>query len=469
MNVSKTAACLLVFLSLEAAGMAWGPLSHVQIALDAMKQANESIPPDCMGAFLAGCTEPDIGAGQGSAGLDNGVSENYQLYHDPVFVDAMIAVAKRKGGKEGNLLLARAKGFQAHILADSVAHTGAGYPNSKQLYNTIAISEDYMPNHIGNELCLDLLAYNSLGAFVSGKSFDFIDAKTMDEVRGEYAKQKGIALASNESDLEKQLLTHRLTVESEISIAKDLQKNNPKRLAEIETFYSDRTNGVNGTGGMRQATESVSSVNFGELSKTGKIETNLKEKVVGGFHDLIGDLTKVGANTAVETAEGLVIMLNNQKKISETVQSAVNENVESRNNRLIGNLVLNLLRQDGASFAEILLNTEKAVQGSMWNAEDRLKALKIEEELLAKKEEEAKKNWENRPWWNLWLLITNADQNTYLTLKARHEVVLEEIAQLEGRSHAGSSGTASAAGSPTGSTANEASDANSTLNSVLNQ
>lgn len=469
MNVSKSAACLLMVLLLETVGMAWGPLSHVQIARDAMKQANGSISAECMGAFLAGCTEPDIGAGQGSAGLDKGVSENYELYHDPVFVDAMIAVAKRKDGKEGDLLLARAKGFQAHILADSVAHTGSGYPNSKQLYNTIAISEDYMPNHIGNEMCLDLLAYNSLGGSVSGKSFDFIDAATLSEVRAEYAKEKGITLTSDASDLEKQILTHKLTVESEISVGNELKKNNPERLAEIDSFYSDRAKGVNGNGGLEQATAKVASVNFGELSTTGSSDASLKEKVVGGFHDLIGDLTKDGASTAVGTAEGLVIMLNKQKKVSETVQSAVNEKVESRNNRLIGNLVLNLLRQDDASFAEIVLNTEKAVQGSMWNAEDRLKALKIEEELLAKKEEEAKKNWESRPWWNLWLLITNADQNTYLTLKARHDVVLEEIAQLEGTSHSDSSGVSSSAESLTGSAAKEASDADSTLNSVLNQ
>lgn len=464
MNISQTAAVLFFLLTLETASLAWGPLTHVQIAFDALKQTNESIPSECMGAFLAGCTEPDIGAGQGSAGLDNGVSKSYLLYHDPVYIDAMIAVAKKKGGKEGDLLLARAKGFQAHILADSIAHTSSGYPNQKQLYNTIDISEDYMPNHIGNEFCLDLLAYKNLGSSVNGKNFDFIDAETLSEVRAEYAKQKGITISSNTSDLNKQILTHRLTVESEISVGKDMKKNNSKRLEEINAFYSDRTTGVNGNGGIKQATEKVAAMNFGDLSKTSTGDSSLKDTVIGGFENLIGDLTKSGTSSAVESAEGLIILLNKKKSVSGTVKSTINDKVESRNNRLIGNLVLNLLQQDDSSFSEIVLNTEKAVQSNIWNDEDRLKALKIEEEILAEKEKKAKSAWENRPWWNIWLLITNTDQNTYLTLKARHAAVLGEIARLEGTSSASSSGESVSDGTANGST-----NGNSTLNSFLNQ
>ncbi|HNW34739.1 MAG TPA: zinc dependent phospholipase C family protein [Candidatus Ozemobacteraceae bacterium] len=476
MKTPRAAVFLLGFLALSGSVQAWGPLTHVQIALDAMNKASETIPPEYMGAFLAGCTEPDIGAGQGSAGLDNGVSENYLLYHDSVFVDAMVAVAKRKGGKEGSRLLARAQGLQAHILADSVAHTDSGYPNSKQFYNTISLSQDYMPNHIGNEFCLDLLAYNQAGTTLSGNSFDFIDAETLSEVRTEYAKLKKIDLPSDTSELEKQISNHQLTIQSEMAVGKDLKNSNPKRLEEIDTFFSDRNKGIHGSGGLDQAIEKVASVRFGELSKEAQTESGLQEKVVGGFQGLVSDLAKSGANSAVETGEDFVILLNNQKIVSGAIQSTVNDKVASRNNRLIGNLALNILRKDDASFSEVILNTERTVQGDSWNDEEKLKTLRIEEKLLEEKEAKAKLAWENRPWWNVWLLITNADQNTYLTLKAQHDLVQDEIKRLSasegsasGQNPSAPSSVSPATVSVSDGTQTSASGSSTSLNSFLNQ
>lgn len=413
--------CFQLFQVLSA--QAWGPITHIGIALEKENGATNAIPKEYLADFLAGCTEPDIGAGNGS--IDKGVSEAYEIYHDPLFVEAMLTVAKSKTGSERQALLARARGFQVHQMADFVAHTATGYPNSKQFYHGIRVQDEYMPNHIANELSLDVLAYNQSQKAMSGLKLNFVDAETLVEIRNEYAKTKGIDLKSDQGALNKDILTLKGTVTTEFKIAESLRKNNPKRISEMNTFFSDRFTGVNGKGGLNDALKAVKNSTYASVYSQAP-----KNEKAGGLFNLVSGVVGSGVDIAMMSAEDIAVRLVSQNAVSGAIKSTVNSRVQSKNTKLIANLVFNLLVKNDASFREVIYTTEQTVQGPSDKNAQRLEELQQESEFLQEKVDKAKAEYDNRPWWKFWLIFTNSDKKKYEALKIQYDAIQTEIVTL---------------------------------------
>lgn len=408
--------------------LSWGPLTHMGINLEAGEKNGLPVSPELMGAYLAGATEPDIGAGDN--GLDSGVSADYGVYHDPVFIEAMEKVAAGKESPEKELLAARALGFRSHIAADSIAHTGTGYPNSKEVFSRVAIDENYMPHHITNELCVDILMFKTHGKEIKNSKPLFMDAETLLEVRNEYASLKGIDLDSDKDSLASALLKHKATVMTEMNLADHLIAKQPEKVNQMEQFYSDVRLGVNGIGGLTPSVEIVSTKVIGtDELKNFKSDSGIKKKIENFLTNEIPD--EIGNRGLALVESGILDLIRNdfiRKNLSGTLNDKMaNAKVE----RLVANFAINLVGDNKMSFEESLFRAETQVYGPPAQKDDRLEELGKEAEFLKLKRDEALKKYQERPIWKLWLFITQSDKKEYLAIEEQYNQKLFEIELLE--------------------------------------
>jgi len=389
----------------------WGPLTHMSIAMDADIKVPE------MNSFLAGTSEPDIGAG----GLDiasKGVSSNYDVYHDSDFIDAMIEVAQTKPEPEKTRLLSRAAGYKSHRLGDSIAHKKGGYPNAKVIFSK---AENYKTNHTCTEFFVDLISYSKKQKQFDQMKLDFIDTDTLGEVTKLYAAKKGTSITVSPETIKKNILKHQATVMLDLALCRYLVKNKPEMVKEIDQFFSDRKNGVDFEVGGIDKSIDVQKDNAKDISFNTLNSVNPEN----GIRNYIDDLAEKIAEKSLQDSATLILKLGNVDFVHENVKKILSAKINSINksDRPIANLFNNVFFTN-MSFNEAVFEAQKFIEPET----DELKALELNMEAVSLKNrmDAAQEELNNRPFWKFWLYFTNSDRKKFELLKKGYEAKLAE-------------------------------------------
>ncbi|OQA73770.1 MAG: hypothetical protein BWY32_03745 [bacterium ADurb.Bin243] len=412
-------ACVLLYSS-EA--LAWGALTHMGLIAEAAGKEKSSIAEEYMGAFIAGATEPDIGAMESGA---SSVTADYKVYHDPVFAEAMMKVAEGKKSPEREILKARAMGYLAHLKGDSVSHTAEGYSNAKEVYTSV--NKGGKANHLTTELFVDTLVYAKNKKALDKYGKNFIDAQTLLEVRNEYSKIKGIEIESDVKKLNKDILKHRAAVISNETLADALAKN-PDLMKQIDEEFSDRFDGLNGRGGITKSVDLIAEAfKNGDFLKIEKLkdERGLLEKT-GSFAHKIVDSAAAGG---LEISEKALINFTKIDYLRKKAEGLAGSKLKG-NEVILAKLILNVTSGDKTTLKEALYNAEASC-ADLSDPAIKLKMAEVNVEILKKKVEAAYDEYKNRPWWKFWLYLTNSDRKKYEKLNAEYISKKEEFEKLK--------------------------------------
>lgn len=409
---------------------AWGALTHMGLSLKAGEKANLPVSVEYLGPFLAGATEPDIGAMSGDM---TGVSDSYHIYHDPQFVVAMTNVAKRLKSPYREKLLARALGFQAHKIGDGVAHTVTGYPNRKEVYFTLKVRENKIV-HITTELCLDLLTYYQFRKKLDKIRPEFIDLNTLIAVREEYGRITGKTIPNDRKKLQKDILMHRAIPETEKSIAKKLIKTKPWIFKELDGFFSDRVKGLTGKAGFKLTIERL--VEFyrdcGPQIKKEKDQRKIREKA----RDALKRVFDVVSEATLGQVEKLTFTLVNQEAVFSRTKSLLADKLKAENHRILVGFVMNLL-QKRMGFREAIFYAENPLFRGQPTREEKISLLTAEKSILYQKVKRAYEEYKNRPGWKVWLRITNSDKKRFEQARSEYRRCVRELNSLKKNSPTG--------------------------------
>ncbi|PKK89937.1 MAG: hypothetical protein CVV64_11425 [Candidatus Wallbacteria bacterium HGW-Wallbacteria-1] len=403
---------ILVF-SFSSACLAWGPLTHMAVTTETGNANGFPVSSDLMGAYLAGTTEPDIGLGDGS-------SEDYGVYHSEEFALAMEKVAENKKSPQKELLKARALGIRCHLSGDAAAHSSTGYANAKPMFE----NADYgLPRHVTNELCIDMLMYSKNRESMKKQSLNFLDLDTLIEVRDQWSEITGKPLASDRKVLQKDLLSHKATVISELSLAEHIVRDQPDKLSEMTRAYSDMNEGYNGGGGLNQSRQNI-------LDRV-RGDEELKTFKAGGLGYRLRELAinKIPSNS-IKALEAGLLKISRSRLIRDNATKLGNDKVTNTRNRALMNFCSNLFDKS-LSFEQAAYRAGKNAFGTPENDEEKLLFLKMEATILKRKVDDAKSQFEKRPWWKFWLAITNSDKKKYQALLDEYNTLMAEIGSLE--------------------------------------
>lgn len=394
--------------------IAWGPLSHMAVSIEAGAKGDYPVSADLLGAYLAGTTEPDIGLG-------DGVSEDYGVYHSDEFAQAMERVADTLKSPQREILRARALGMRSHIAADAQAHGQTGYSNAKPMFESM----DYgLPRHTTNELCTDLLSYRDNRAAFRKAKLDFIDPETLALVRDEYARTTGKELKADPAALKKEVLTHKAMVLTEVALAEHMAAKNPEKLDQMAVPYSDLRQGYKGGGGFDSAVASVQEKIRGldEL-------TTYKNRNIGAKLRELAVETLPGKG--MQSLEKGVLTLMGHRAIRDRAVSFADPKVAgSDRNRAFLHLGSNLL-DPNLTFEQAVFKSGSAAFGEPDSPEAKLAYLRMEASIIRDSADRAREKYEGRPFWKVWLYFTNSDRRKWEALEAEHAAKLSEIAALE--------------------------------------
>ena len=415
-------AALAGVLACASDALAWGSLTHMGLVAEAAGKETPPVAKEYMGAFIAGATEPDIGAMEAGA---SSVSEEYRVYHDPVFAEAMMKVADTKKSPEREILKARAAGYLMHLKGDSVSHTSEGYSNAKDVYASVKHGDK--ANHLTTELLVDTLVYAKNKKALDKYGVNFIDAETLLAVRNEYAKIKGIELKSDIKKLKTDILKHRAVVISSETIAESMAKN-PSMMKQIDERFKDRFDGLNDHGGLNKSVDLIAeSFKNGELTKIEKLkdQRGLLEKTRSFAMNIVNAAAEGGA----ELTEKALLNFTKIDFIRNRAEGLVNSKLKG-NEIILAKLVLSATSGGGISLNEALYNAESAA-ADMSNPAVKLKMAALNVEILKEKTAAAYAEYKNRPWWKFWLKFTNSDRKKFEKLNAEYLAKKAELEQLE--------------------------------------
>lgn len=418
-SVVAAFACVLLFSS-EA--LAWGALTHMGLIAEAAEKEKSPIAAEYMGAFIAGATEPDIGAMESGA---SSVTADYKIYHDPVFAEAMMKVAEGKKSPEREILKARAMGYLAHLKGDSVSHTAEGYSNAREVYTSV--NKGGKANHLTTELFVDTLVYAKNKKALDKYGKNFIDAQTLLEVRNEYSKIKGVPVESDAKKLNKDILKHRAAIISNETLADTLAKN-PGLMKQIDEEFSDRFDGLNGRGGITKSIDLIAGAfKNGDFSKVEKLkdERGLLEKT-GSFAHKIVDSAAAGG---LEITEKALINFTKIDYLRKKAEGLAGSKLKG-NEVILAKLILNVTSGDKMSLKEALYNAEES-SADLNDPAIKLKMAEANVKILKEKVEAAYDEYKNRPWWKFWLYLTNSDKKKYENLKTEYISKKEELEKLK--------------------------------------
>ncbi len=402
--------------------LAWGSLTHMGLIVEAAKKETPPVAKEYMSAFIAGATEPDIGAMESGA---SSVSEEYHIYHDPVFAEAMMKVADTKKSPEREILKARAAGYLMHLKGDSVSHTKEGYSNAKDVYASVKHGDK--ANHLTTEMLVDTLVYAKNKKALNKYGANFIDAETLLAVRNEYAKIKGIELKSDIKKLKTDILKHRAIVVSSETIAESMAKN-PALMKQIDERFKDRFDGLNDHGGLNKSVDLIAaSFKNGELTKIEKLkdQRGLLEKT-GNF---AMNIVNAAAEGGAELTEKALLNFAKIDFIRNKAEGLVNSKLKG-NEIILAKLVLSATSDGGISLNEALYNAESAA-ADMSKSAIKLKMTALNVKILKEKADAAYAEYKNRPWWKFWLKFTNSDRKKFEKLNAEYLAKKAELEQLE--------------------------------------
>lgn len=411
-----------IVLTCASDALAWGALTHMGLIVEAAEKQNSPVAKEYMSAFIAGATEPDIGAMESGA---SSVSEEYHVYHDPVFAEAMMKVADTKKSPEREILKARAAGYLMHLKGDSVSHTSEGYSNAKDVYATINHGDK--AHHLTTELLVDALVYTKNKKALDKYGVNFINADTLLEVRNEYAKVKGIDLKSDPKKLKNDILKHRAAVISNATVADTLAKNDTL-LRQIDEQFKDRFDGLNGRGGLTKSVDLIAeSFKNGNISKIEKMkdERGLLEKT-GSF---AAKIVNAAAEGGLELTEKALVNFTKIDYIRNKAEGLVNSKLKG-NEVILANLILNATSGGDITLKEALYKAESS-SADMNKADIKLKMASIELEILKERTDAAYAEYKNRPWWKFWLKFTNSDKKKYEKLNAEYLAKKAELEKLQ--------------------------------------
>lgn len=413
--------------------LAWGSLTHMGLIVEAAEKETPPVAKEYMSAFIAGATEPDIGAMESGA---SSVSDEYRVYHDPVFTEAMMKVADTKKSPEREMLKARAAGYLMHLKGDSVSHTKEGYSNAKDVYASVKHGDK--ANHLTTEMLIDTLVYAKNKKALNKYGVNFIDAETLLEVRNEYAKIKGIELKSNIKKLKTDILKHRAVVISSKTIAESIAKN-PALIKQIDERFKDRFDGLNGHGGLNKSVDLIAaSFKNGELTKIEKLKDHrgLFEKTKSFAMNIVNAAAEGGA----ELTEKALLKFTKIDFIRNKAEGLVNSKLKG-NEIILAKLVLSATSGGGISLNEALYNAESAA-ADMSNPAVNLKMAALNVKILKEKADAAYAEYKNRPWWKFWLKFTNSDRKKFEKLSAEYLAKKAELEQLEKKVNLNAANTA---------------------------
>lgn len=415
-------AALAGVLTCASDALAWGALTHMGLVVEAAEKQNSPVAREYMSAFIAGATEPDIGAMESGAGS---VTADYRVYHDPVFAEAMMKVAETKKSPEREILKARAMGYIAHLKGDSVSHTAEGYSNAKVVYTSIKNGEK--AHHLTTELLVDTLVYTKNKKTLDKYGANFINADTLLEVRNEYAKIKGVDLQSDLKKLKNDVLKHRAAVISNETVADTLSKNDAL-IKQIDEQFKDRFDGLNGHGGLTKSVDLIAeSFKNGNISKVEKLkdERGLLEKT-GSF---AAKIVNAAAEGGLELTEKALVNFTKIDFIRNKAEGLVNSKLKG-NEVILADFILNATSGGGITLKEALYKAESS-SADMNNADIKLKMASRELEILKEKTDAAYSEYKNRPWWKFWLKFTNSDKKKYEKLNAEYLAKKAELEKLQ--------------------------------------
>lgn len=396
---------------------AWGPLTHMALALDSYQASGLNYDEKQMAAFLAGAVEPDIGVE-----LGGDMREHSMIYQDADFVKAMINVAGRKKSPEKEILMARARGYALHLLTDSVAHkadlvdpAGYGYPNSKKVFEKGS-------SHGVVELCVDFLTYRQkkYSETIDSIKPDYMDVNTIIEVRNEFASIKNIELKSDPAVINKQSLKLQATAELEKVLTRSLSD---ERIAQMDVFFNDRHNGVNDNllaldTSRKLALEKIDNPYdfFGAYNET---TAAAQKKYPAASGD---SLLFAAYNLCLDKISGVLSFVSGSDSLVNTLQRIANERLFKKNDetKKIATFIKNILADQCVSFEECIYLAEKECGESV--------DLEKERRFLSVKLENAKIKYQSRPWWRIDYLITNADYNEYIKLENEYADLIKRQA-----------------------------------------
>ncbi len=402
--------------------LAWGSLTHMGLIIEAAEKETPPVAKEYMSAFIAGATEPDIGAMEAGA---SSVSDEYRVYHDPVFAEAMIKVAETKKSPEREILKARAAGYLMHLKGDSVSHATEGYSNAKDVYASIKHGDK--ANHLTTELLVDTLVYAKNKKALDKYGANFIDAETLLEVRNEYAKIKGIELKSDIKKLKTDILKHRAVVISSKTIAESMNKN-PALIKQIDERFKDRFDGLNGHGGLNKSVDLIAaSFKNGELTRVEKLkdQRGLFEKTENFAMKIVNAAAEGGA----ELTEKALLNFTKIDFIRNRAKGLLNSKLKG-NEIILAKLVLSATSGGDISLNEALYNAESAA-ADMSNSDVKLKIAALNVKILKEKADAAYAEYKNRPWWKFWLKFTNSDRKKFEKLNDEYLAKKAELELLE--------------------------------------
>lgn len=280
--------------------LAWDGTTHIAITQKALNSLPSSVSTDSelRNIVLATSMGPDF----------SGLSESYGVWHDPDFVEALQKVAGKLEGREKDRMLAVSYGWLAHITADKVVHSSAGYVNAKNLFNKLP-DEKYLPSHIATEYSVSLLNYKENQVLIDGVSFYMPPTEHFLAAIGEY---KAIKIAKGEPEktefdysgkqYESDVLKFKASSEAIKASFRNVIKTRPDLISQMDKKFSDRETGVNGTNGISQSTEAV---------KTG-FETLNKYSPAPGKPTLGDKINYVAGNSKEKVTEAAISGLANQ-------------------------------------------------------------------------------------------------------------------------------------------------------------
>jgi hypothetical protein len=338
-------ASIIISLAFTSAAYAWGPITHMSIVLMAGEKSRLPVADNIIGTFVTGSTEPDIGVLAEK-------TANYDVYHDPVFVAALVAVANRKPSPEKEILLARAMGYATHIkCADIVAHAENGYSNNK-----VVLPIEKKPHHRITEFIADVLSYSRCEALFKKCRINFIDAKTLIEARNEYAKIKGISLVSNEKEIKGHINKHLFIVTTYMTVAKYLVHDKPQIVSEMDKLESDRFDGISEDGGITRSVDNVLSyIADRSLLTRGKDRRNIFVRADGFF----AKITKKAEEKFLGAAEGAAMELSDINAVKKIIRKMLAEKLEADTYEAIADrFFVNVILGDDQTLDELLYMAE---------------------------------------------------------------------------------------------------------------
>lgn len=325
--------------------LAWGPITHMAIALMAGEKSPLPVADNLAGTFITGATEPDIGVLAEK-------TANYDVYHDPLFVDALANVAGRKPSPEKEILLARAMGYATHIkCADIVAHADKGYSNNK-----VVLPIEKKPHHRITEFIADVLSYNDCAKLFKGRKLNFIAADTLIEARNEYARLKGISLASDEKEIKGHIMKHLFIVTTYMTVARYLSEDKPGLVKEMDVLESDRFAGISPDGGVSRSVENVLGfIKDKSLLTKGRERRNIFVRADGFFSRIVR-----GAEVKfLGSSEKAVMELSDINAVRKIIRKLLAEKLEADSYEAIADrFFVNAILGEDQTLAEMLYLSE---------------------------------------------------------------------------------------------------------------